>query len=93
MCLEDEYCDAFEYKTEVRSEVSSCSLMQLQNSIMMEYSFNMRHTGSVDKIGPIYKVLYTELYVELYFERIKLESKNLGGAELCQFPMKSTPLV
>ena len=64
MCLEDENCDAFEYKTEVRYGygadrygVSSCKLIQLKNSIMMEYSFNMRHTGSVDKIVPILKIL------------------------------------
>ena len=57
MCLEDENCDGFEYKTEIRPGVSNCSLMQLQNSIMMEYSFNMRHTGSVDKIVPIVEIL------------------------------------
>ena len=54
MCLEDENCDAFEYKTEIRAEVSSCLLIQLQKDIFMEYSFNLRHTGSVDKIVPIF---------------------------------------
>ena len=61
MCLEDKNCDAFEYKTEVRYGygaqrygVSSCSLIQLKNSIMMEYSFIMQHTGSVNKIVPTF---------------------------------------
>ena len=54
MCLEDENCNAFEYRTEIRTEVSSCLLIKLQKDIMMEYSFNLRHTGSVDQIVPIF---------------------------------------
>ena len=62
MCLEDEKCDAFEFKTEVRSGVSSCLLIELQNSIMMEYSYNVQHTGSVEKIEPVVNNLYKTVF-------------------------------
>ena len=79
MCLIDEKCDAFEYKTEVGAIVSTCLLIKLKNSITMEYSFNVRHTGSVDKIVRIVDNLYKTV-----FERIKLESKSLGEVKLCR---------
>ena len=88
MCLIDEKCDAFEYKTELGAIVSTCLLIKLKNSITMEYSFNVRHTGSVDKIVRIVDNLYKTV-----FERIKLESKSLGGVESCQIAMQSTSLV
>ena len=37
--------------------------------------------------------LSLKFFPKLYFEQIKLESKNLGGAESCQSTIKSTPLV
>ena len=57
MCLEDEKCDAFEFKTEVRPGVSSCLLIELQNAITMGYSYNVQHTGSVGKIEPVFNNL------------------------------------
>ena len=63
MCLIDEKCDAFEYKTEVGAIVSTCLLIKLKNSITMEYSFNVRHTGSVGKIVRIVDNLYKTVFL------------------------------
>jgi len=62
MCLIDEKCDAFAYKTEVGAIVSTCLLMKLNNSITMEYSFNVRRTGSVDKIVRIVDNLFKTVF-------------------------------
>ena len=59
MCLIDEKCDAFEYKTELGAIVSTCLLIELKNSITMEYSFDVRHTGSVVKMVRIIDNLKT----------------------------------
>ena len=42
-CLEDGNCDAFDYMDET---AAICLLFQLQDNIMMEYSFNQKHIGS-----------------------------------------------
>ena len=61
MCLEDEKCDAFEY-TETGSGGNICLRIQLHNAIVMGYSYNVQHTGSVDKIVFVFNNLYKTVF-------------------------------
>ena len=61
LCLEDGNCDAFEYM----STTGICLHFQLQDYIMMEYSFNQLHIGS----GQIQNIQILIMIHKLYIER------------------------
>ena len=61
MCLEDEKCDAFEY-TETGSRGNICLRIQLHNAIVMGYSYNVQHTGSVDQNVFVFNNLYKTVF-------------------------------